>query len=143
MRAHHVVVDHDFATPVDRIFAHLAEHENREPLLGARIERLADGADGHRDGVGSRRRLTIGPLPAFEETVTAFVPGERIEYRITRGSPLRDHLGVMTFAPAPGGGTRWHYDIRLASPVPGVAGIVKLALTRSIRASLPGVDAAA
>lgn len=143
MRAHHVVIDHSFAKPVDRIFAHLSEHENLAALFGAKVTRLANGSDGHRNGVGSRRRLKSGPLPAFEETVTEFVEDERIEYRITQGSPLKGHVGVMTFAPGPGGGTRFHYDIRLASDIPGVAAIVKASLTRSVTASLPAVDAAA
>ena len=83
------------------------------------LARLRDGEDGERNGVGSIRQLRIGPLPPFEETVTEFVPAQRIVYRITKGSPLRGHVGVMTFTPA-SGGTRFVYDIRLASPIPGL-----------------------
>lgn len=89
------------------------------------------------------RELRVGPLPAFEETVTEFVPGERIVYRITKGSPMRGHVGVMTFEPTPSGGTRFVYDIRIASAIPGVAPLVTASLTRSIRKSLAGVEAAA
>src|ERR1700722_753369 len=139
MRAHHVVVEHQFSKPPERIFAHLAEHENLAEIFGAKITRLADGRDGQRNGVGSVRRLQIGPLPAFEETVTEFVPSERIVYRITKGSPLRGHVGVMTFAPA-AAGTQFHYDIRLASPIPGLAALVKASLERSIKKGLDSVD---
>lgn len=142
MRAHHVHVTQDFAKPVEAVFEHLAEHENLADLLGAKVERLRDG-DGHRNGVGSRRRLQVGPAPPFEETVTEFVPNERIVYRITHGSPLRGHVGVMRFTPLPGGGSRLDYRIRLSSPVPVLALLVKLSLTRSISASLPAVDARA
>jgi uncharacterized protein YndB with AHSA1/START domain len=138
MRAHHVQIEHDFAKPPASIFAHLAEHENLAEVFGAKIERLCDGQDGERNGVGSVRRLKIGPLAPFEETVTEFVPDERIVYRITKGSPLRGHVGVMTFSPTPGG-THFAYDIRLASPVPGLALLVRAALTRSITQSLPKV----
>jgi len=143
MRAHHVHVEHSFQKPPERIFAYLAEHENLADVFGAKIERLRDGEDGQRNGVGSVRRLQIGPLPPFEETVTEFVPSERIVYRITKGSPLRGHVGVMTFAADPAGGTRFVYDIRLASPIPGLALIVKGSLTRSIGQSLPRIDSAA
>ncbi len=142
MRAHHIHVEHDFSKPPERIFAHLAEHENLAAVFGAKVTRLRDGEDGERNGVGSCRRLSVGPLPSFEETVTEFVPSERIVYRITKGSPLRGHVGRMDFAPA-SGGTRFVYDIRLASPIPGLAPLVRAVLTRSIKQSLPGVDRAA
>ncbi len=141
MRAHHVHVEHHFAKPPEQVFAYLAEHENLAEVFGAKITRLSDG-EGARNGVGSVRRLQIGPLPAFEETITEFVAPERIVYRITKGSPLRGHVGVMTFAPS-GGGTDFVYDIRLASPIPGVAAIVHAGLTRSINASLAKIDNAA
>jgi uncharacterized protein YndB with AHSA1/START domain len=139
MRARHVHVEHDFAKPPERIFAHLAEHENLADVFGAKVTRLRDG-DGERNGVGSVRQLQIGPLPAFEETVEEFVPAQRIVYRITKGSPLRGHVGVMTFEPSPSGGTHFVYDIRIASPIPGIAPIVHASLTRSIARSLPGVE---
>ena len=141
MRAHHVHVTHDFANPVGPVFDYLSEHENLADLFGARVERVCDG-DGHRNGVGSCRRLRVGPTPPFEETVTEFVPNEHIEYRITKGSPLKGHLGVMRFSERPGGGTRLEYRIRIASAVPGLAFAVKTSLTRNIEQNLPKVDAA-
>jgi len=140
MRAHHVHIEHDFAKPPERIFAYLAEHENLAEVFGAKITRLRDGEAGERNGVGSARRLQIGPLPSFEETVTEFVVPERIVYRITKGSPLRGHVGTMEFAPTPAGGTRFVYDIRIASAIPGVAPLVTASLTRSIAASLEGIE---
>jgi uncharacterized protein YndB with AHSA1/START domain len=140
MRAHHVHVEHHFAKAPDAIFAYLAEHENLAEVFGAKIKRLRDGDGGERNGVGSVRQLRIGPLPPFEETVTEFVAGERIVYRITKGSPIRGHLGVMNFAPSADGGTDFVYDIRLASPLPGVAAIVRASLTRSITKALAKVE---
>lgn len=140
MRAHHVHVEHEFAKPPELIFAYLAEHENLAEVFGAKVTRLRDGEDGERNGVGSVRQLRIGPLPPFEETVTEFVPAKRIVYRITKGSPLRGHVGVMEFAPAPGGGTSFVYDIRLAAPIPGLALLVRASLTRSITKSLAKVQ---
>ena len=140
MRAHTVHVQHEFAKPVDRVFAYLSEHENLGAIFPAKVERIRDGSDGHRNGVGASRRLGGRGLPPVEETVTGFVPNRRIEYRITKGSPLRGHLGVMEFAERPDGGSTLDYRIRFGSPVPGLAAIVKAALTRSIRAGLRKVD---
>lgn len=142
MRALHVHVEHDFAKPPERIFAHLAEHENLAEVFGAKVKRLRDG-ESERNGVGSVRELRVGPTPPFEETVTEFVPHERIVYRITNGSPLKGHVGVMTFAPTLSGGTRFVYDIRIASVIPGLARLVHASLTRSIQRSLAGVERAA
>jgi uncharacterized protein YndB with AHSA1/START domain len=139
MRAHHVHVEHDFAKPPERIFDYLAEHEHLADVFGAKVSRLRDGDAGVRNGVGSVRQLKIGLLPPFEETVTEFVPARRIVYRITKGSPLRGHVGTMTFAPS-GDGTRFLYDIRIASLIPGLAPIVRAALTRTILRSLPVVE---
>jgi uncharacterized protein YndB with AHSA1/START domain len=134
-----VHIEHDFAKPPERIFAHLAEHENLADVFGAKITRLRDGDGGERNGVGSVRQLQIGPMPPFEETVTEFVAPQRIVYRITRGGPLRGHVGIMTFA-STAGGTRFVYDIRIASPIPGLAPIVRASLTRSIERSLAAVE---
>lgn len=139
MRAHHVHVEHEFAKPPERIFAHLSEHENLVEVFGAKVKRLRDG-EGERNGVGSMRELRVGPMPPFEETVTEFVPSQRIVYKITKGSPLKGHVGTMEFAPTPSGGTRFVYDIRIASPIPGVAPLVRASLTRSIERSLPSVE---
>jgi uncharacterized protein YndB with AHSA1/START domain len=142
MRAYWVHVEHDFAKPPELIFAHLAEHENLAEVFGARVKRLRDGEGGERNGVGSVRQLRIGPLPPFEETVTEFVPGERIVYRITRGGLLRGHIGTMTFIPKDGG-TRFIYDIRIASAIPGLAPVVRGQLTRTILKSMGAVERAA
>jgi uncharacterized protein YndB with AHSA1/START domain len=144
MRLHHIHVRQEFAKPVDRIFAHLSEHENLSAVFApARVERVRDGEDGHRNGVGSTRKLSFAGLMPFEETVTEFVEGERIVYRITKGSPLRGHEGVMAFSALPDGGTLLDYRIQLGSPVPGLAATVKLALSRSIARGLGTIDAKA
>jgi uncharacterized protein YndB with AHSA1/START domain len=136
MRLHHVHVEREFAQPVERVFAYLAEHENLGVIFKPlRVERERDGAT-ERNGVGSARRLSLFGLAPFVETVTAVVPNERIVYAITKGGPMRDHEGVMAFASTPAGGSRLDYRIRFGSPVPGLAAIVQRAVTRSITAGL-------
>jgi uncharacterized protein YndB with AHSA1/START domain len=140
MRAHHVHIEHHFDQPPERVFAYLAEHENLAEVFGAKITRLRDGEDGERNGSGSVRKLQIGPLPPFEETVFEFDVPSRIVYRITKGSPLRGHVGTMRFAPTPAGGTHFVYDIRIASAIPGLAPLVTASLTRSISRSMATVE---
>ena len=130
-----VVFDQSYSLPREQVFAHFAEHENLAPLFGAKITRLNDGTDGQRNGVGSVRRLKLGPLPPFEETVTEVVPNERIVYRITKGSPLRDHEGEMRFTDE-GEGTHLHYEIKFGAAVPGVDRIVAAGLRKNIAKGL-------
>ena len=138
-----VVVDRDFSLPPARVFAYLAEHEHLEPLFGARIRRLNDGTDGTRNGVGSARELKVGPLPPFVETVSEVVPDELIRYRITRGSPLRDHEGVMRFSPTAAGGTHLHYEITFGAVVPGLDRVIAAGLRRTVKQGLREVEGAA
>ena len=136
-----VEITQDFALPVERVYAYLSEHENLGPLFGATITRVRDGGSS-RNGVGSVRSLRVAPLPAFEETVTAAVPNELVAYRITKGSPLKNHSGVMTFSTTPTG-SRLHYVIEFGSVLPGLDRIVKLGLDRNVRKGLASVDAKA
>ena len=130
-----VYVTQDFPQPVEEIFNYLSEHEHLEPLFGAKVKRLNDGADGTRNGAGSARELRVGPLPAFVETTTEVIPNQLIRYRITKGSVLKNHEGVMRFS-SHGGGSRLEYMITFDGKAPGLAPLVKAILTRGITAGL-------
>ena len=131
----HVV--QDFSLPVERVYAYLSEHEKLGPLFGAKITRLRDG-DTSRNGVGSVRQLRIGPAPAFEETVTEAVENQRVEYRITKGSPLKDHVGLLLFSATPTG-SRLDYTITFRS-APVLEQVVKAGLGFQVRRGLKRVD---
>ena len=135
-----IEVTQDFSLPVQRVYSYLAEHENLGAIFGAKVSRVRDG-DTSRNGVGSVRRLKVGPLPAFEETVTQDVPGELVEYRITKGSPLKGHRGELRFAPK-GAGSTLRYVIEFGAP-PVFDRVVAFALERNLRAGLKTVDAKA
>jgi uncharacterized protein YndB with AHSA1/START domain len=135
-----VRVQKDFAAPPERVFAHLSENDNLGVLFApARVEHARDGEDG-RTGVGSVRRLSFWGLLPFEETVTDVVPNERIEYEITKGSPMRDHHGTMRFTPTGSGGTHLEYEITFDSAVPGLAPVVAMQLRRALAKGLARVD---
>ena len=130
-----VHVTHRFVSPPEVVFAALSEHENLAPLFSAEVTRLRDG-DTSRNGVGSMRSIKLGPLPAFEETTVVSEPNSLIEYRITKGSPLRGHWGVQRLTPTTDGGTELVYTIGFDSPVPGLAPIVGKALASRISKNL-------
>ncbi len=137
-----VHVQKDFSAPPERIFAYLSDHENLSAVFApAKVKRIKEG-EGDPNGVGSVRRLSFfGALP-FEETVTVSTPNERIEYEITKGTPLRDHHGTMLFSPTGAGGTHLDYTITLDAAIPGLAAFVAATLRRAIAKGLAKVDSA-
>ena len=134
-----LIFDHDYTQSPEQVFAYLSEHENLAELFGAKITRLKNGTDGHRNGVGSARELKVGPTPPFEETVTEFVPNELIAYEITKGSPLKGHHGEMRLT-AEGTGTHLHYEISFASKVPGLDIIIAQGLKKNINKGLAAAE---
>lgn len=139
MPQHRVDVDRVMAVPRDELFAHLAEHENLQTLFGLKVERVRDG-DTERNGTGSVRRLSIFGAMPFDETVTGYEPGKSIEYRITRGGILRNHLGRMAFADAGEGLTRLGWTIDFDGPAPGVGAVVRAGLQRGIERGLDKIE---
>ena len=127
-----VLVERDFDQPVERVFAYLSEHENLGAIFPMRVQRVRDGQNGERNGVGSVRRLSFRGLMPFEETVTAVEPNRRIEYKITKGTPLKGHRGEMLFSERDGGGTHLRYEIVFGAKVPGVDRVVAATLRRSV-----------
>jgi|SRR5690349_12686357 len=130
-----VHVTHTYRSDPATVFAALSEHENLGPVFGCKISRVCDG-DGSRNGPGSTRRLKIGPLPAFEETVTAAEPNSLIEYKISKGTPLSGHWGVQRLTPTADGGTELDYRIGFDAKVPGLAPVVGKVLTMRIAQGL-------
>jgi uncharacterized protein YndB with AHSA1/START domain len=135
-----VHVTHTFRSDPATVFAKLTEHENLGPLFGARITRVCDG-ETSRNGPGSTRSLKIGPLPAFHETTTRVEPHSLIEYKISKGSPLKGHWGVQQLTPVEDGGTRLDYTIGFDLPVPGAAGLVGRIVAARIKRGLPKLSA--
>ncbi|WP_370211959.1 SRPBCC family protein [Alloalcanivorax venustensis] len=130
-----IEIDKEFPFPVSDLFNHLSEHENLSALFApAKVRRVKEG-DVEPNGVGSVRRLSLPLTPAFEETITEFERDRRIAYRITKGSPLRDHHGVMVFSET-AGGSRLHYTIVFKGKLPLIAAVIKPVLDRAIRKGL-------
>jgi hypothetical protein len=130
-----VHVTHTFTSDPAAVFEKLSEHENLGPVFKAKINRVKDG-DTSRNGVGSTRSLKIGPLPAFHETTTVWEPHTLIEYKISKGSPLKGHWGRQILTPTSDGGTQLDYTIGFDMAVPGAAGVVGKVLETNIAKGL-------
>lgn len=121
-----------FAAPRERVFAWFSQHENFGLLFPGRTRRLREGHDpAQPNGAGSVREIRIGPL-RLEETITRHEPPSLIEYRMTRGWPLRNHRGRLCFDEV-AGGTRLEYTIGFDSRLPLAGSLVAGSLCRSWR----------
>jgi len=136
MSSQFIQMNVEFNAPLETVFATLSDHEAMGQVLNAKVKRIKDGEDSI-NGIGSVRRITPVPLADFEETVTAFEPNKLVEYTITKGSPLKNHLGRMVFSES-GGKTYLHYTIqfepKVAIPLSGL--LVKTILEKIILSGL-------
>ena len=110
MSMQHIVIQCTFNAPIEIIFEQLTDHETFGKLIGANIARIQEGSDGNPNGLDSIRRIRVFPAPAFEEKVVAFEPNKRMEYVVSKGSPIKSHIGKMVFSESDGV-THLHYTI--------------------------------
>lgn len=121
-----------FAAPRERVFAWFSQHENLGQLFPGRTRRIREGRDpAQPNGLDSVREVRVGPV-RLEETITRYDPPSFIEYRVTRGWPLRNHLGRLRFDEV-SGGTRLEYTIEFDSRLPFTGSVVAGSLCRSWR----------
>lgn len=132
MATYTIEIDETFDVPRDRVFALFADHERFGKLLGAPVKRIHDSDQADPNGVGSIRKIGIGPI-GLKETVITFEPGALIEYTISSMSPIRNHLGRIRFEDAVDGQTRVQYTISFDDIVPYTGKLVSSALDQGIR----------
>ena len=131
---HRIELTHASPLPLAHLFDALADHNRLGKVFGVPVRRIRDG-DTEPNGVGSVRKIGLGPL-AIEETVTALERNRSIDYRITRGGfPIRDHRGQIRFSEV-GDGSRVDWTIEFGSHVPGVGAALAFVLEQAIRLGL-------
>ncbi len=138
MAMYTIVIDETFAVPRSRVFALFADHKRFGQLLGAPVKRIKDSDQADPNGIGSVRKVGIGPL-SLEETVLNFEPDLLIEYAITSLSPIKNHLGRIEFEDTEDGLTRVSYTIQFEDRVPFTGKFVSRALEQGIRRGIKRV----
>ena len=129
----------EFKAPVATVFAELTDHEKFGKLLKANIVRIVDGQGDYLNGLGSVRKITPLPLAGFEEKVVTFEPNELMEYVVSRGSPIKNHIGRMEFSAINtdngSEATRVRYTIEFEPrlPIPFLGSLLKVAIETPIQ----------
>lgn len=120
-----------------QVFAALSTHASLNQLFWpVQVVRSRDAADPQNlDGVGSVRKIGFGPIKPLTEQIVSFEPNQMIEYKIIGQTPVKDHLGRLTFMPD-GQGTLVDYHIELDSDIPLLAPAILAGLQFVIRTGL-------
>lgn len=111
-----------FAAPREKVFAYFADHEKLSRVWGGGFKRVKDSAD-RKDpnGLGSVREIRSKGI-RFEETIVTYDKPAVIEYTVSKGGPIKNHLGRMEFH-AVDGGTQLIYTIRFEPKIPLTGGL--------------------
>ena len=132
MKIHEVKIYQEFDAPAETMFETFSDHTKLGKIMGLPMERIVDSpTPGNPNGVGSVRLIKAG-LFSFEETVRKAENPTLLEYKITRGTPLNHHYGIMKLSNLPEGRSALNYTITVGSNVPFLGAIVKNVLQSSI-----------
>ncbi|TBW57930.1 SRPBCC family protein [Marinobacter halodurans] len=137
MASYTIEIQEQYDLPKDRVFALFSDHNRLGGVLGAPIKRIKDSNQADPNGVGSVRRIGIGPL-GLEETVIAFEQDALIEYTVTSASPIRNHLGRIRFNDV-AGKTVVNYTIRFDDFIPFSGKVISAGLEQAIRRGMKKV----
>lgn len=123
MSQQHLHMEQFFAAPREKVFAYFADHEKLGRIFGGRFTRIKDAGDRNDpNGLGSVREIRNMGL-RFEETVVAYDKPSVIEYTVSKGGPIKNHLGRMEFHSVDGG-TKLNYTIRFEPRLPLTGGLL-------------------
>lgn len=142
MAKQHIDVTQEFKAPVSTIFSELTDHVKFGRLLKAKIVRIVDAKGDDLNGLGSVRKISPLPLADFEETVVTFKPNELMEYKVSQGSPIKNHIGRMEFSAISSAdgreSTRLRYTISFEPklPIPFLGGLLKKAIETPVKKGL-------
>ncbi|MDH2544577.1 SRPBCC family protein [Acinetobacter baumannii] len=126
-------VEQKINAPVSQVFPLFVKHSTFNILLWpiqSKIIKFSKDLD-NPDGVGSIRKMGIGPIKFIKEEIISIVPHKRVEYKMIRNTLFFDHLGVLEFYENKGR-TLLVYTIHLDSKIPLLATITLIQLRTSI-----------
>ena len=135
---HAIQIKKEFNAPVAQVFELLSKHATYNIAFAPmQVVRIKDSTDPERpDGVGSVRRMGIGPIKPLQEQITLIEPNQRIEYKIIKNPFIKHHLGTLEFQQVADNKTLVTYRIELQVRVPFVSKIILAQLKTAIKIGL-------
>ena len=132
-----IIIEQLFNAPVETVFSILTDHEEFGRIINAKMKRVIDSGEENKNGLGSVRRISLLPGISFEESVVTFEANQLMEYRVTKGSPIKNHRGRMDFRDDQGK-TRLTYRIDFEPKLPFylLGAVIKNAIENPMRKGL-------
>ena len=130
-----IQVKQEFNAPIDQVFDLLSKHSTYNVAFAPiQVVRVKDAADPERpDGLGSIRRMGVGPIKPIQEQITHLDVNKRIEYKLINNPLIKHHIGIIEFTALAENKTRVDYTIELQARAPFVSKLIlaqlKLAIT--------------
>ncbi len=122
----------DYSVPAYQVFSFFSDHNRLSEIYPAIIKRWIDSNDPRNaNGLGSSRILITFPS-IFQETITKYEEPSLIEYQITFGSPLKNHIGTMRFMDIENGKSRLDYTIQFEPRIPKTGFLLKNILEKQV-----------
>ncbi|MGK8490531.1 SRPBCC family protein [Nocardia asiatica] len=132
-------VDAVIAAPREVVYRLFADRESISPYVPVQVKLVKPGLT-EREGVGAQHLIGLGPVGVTEE-ITKLVPGERMEYKIVKGAPVKRHVGIVTFADADNG-TLVSYTMDSDPSLPVPAKVLEFGLKNLIGQFIKGAQKA-
>ncbi len=132
-----IIIEQLFNAPVETIFSILTDHEEFGKIINAKMKRVIDSGEENKNAQGSVRRISLLPGISFEESVVTFEANQLMEYRVSKGSPIKNHRGRMDFREDQGK-TRLTYHIEFEPKLPFylLGAIIKKVIENPMRKGL-------
>ncbi|AXQ22658.1 SRPBCC family protein [Acinetobacter wuhouensis] len=130
-----IQVKQEFNAPIDQVFDLLSKHATYNVAFAPiQVVRVKDSADPERpDGLGSVRRMGLGPIKPLQEEITLLDVNKRIEYKLIKNPLIKHHIGIIEFTELAPNKTRVDYTIELQARALFVSKLIlaqlKLAIT--------------
>ncbi|MBK6273845.1 MAG: SRPBCC family protein [Saprospirales bacterium] len=126
----------DYNVPAYNVFSFFSDHNRLSEVYSAIIRRLTDSNDPRNaNGLGSSRIVIAFPT-IFQETITKYIEPTLIEYKITFGSPLKNHIGIMHFIDLGNGKSRLDYTIEFEPRIPKTGFFLRNLLEKQVGAAI-------
>ncbi|WP_063053703.1 SRPBCC family protein [Nocardia arthritidis] len=132
-------VDAVIAAPREVVYRLFADRESISPYIPVQVKLVKPGLT-EREGVGAQHLIGLGPVGVTEE-ITNLVPGERMEYKIVKGAPVKRHVGIVTFADTDNG-TLVSYTMESDPSLPVPAKVLEFGLKNLIGTFIKGAQKA-
>jgi len=120
----YVSISQVFDLSVDDVFDFFGDHDKFGTLLPIPVTRIIDSTDANPNGVGSVRKIGVGPF-GVEETIVTWEQPSQIQYTISKGAgPIKNYLATISFSALGANQCQLNYDIEFDFAIPLVGGLI-------------------